>query len=1146
MDNIITTQVVSELVSFVDITKRDSKAEFECKLLSGKIQTKDVADRILKSIQTISIGPQTEENRLSISYADGTRVIISGSQNIHKLCVNNSFKEIPLEVERKQKYFEGSLGKKDVIDAPEASAKFTLKSEQPLRKDWEGNPSDPKGHIRMIHRKSFITPSELFRIDFSMTKTRPMNSKQSIRDMLKQAHSYELEIEFYNKTSTIDNKLIVDDLFKIMTTISQAYYQTPFLLPISDIHRYQQEFKMTNNIFLNPVTMSRRHLSSRNPHNILKDYTVTNKADGQRAGLYIARDRRLIMVTPSLQVTWTGITASDDSNSGDFIDGEYIAEKQLFCIFDVYRFRGRDIRGMPLMKSDEDTLKNPLNSRLGCARLLVDDLRTKFRMSPSLTQLRIETKLFLAGDGAAMEECIQTLLDMKFEYETDGLIFTPRNTSVAPASERKGKTWLRVYKWKPPHLNTIDFLIKISSDDTFDPIAKVKAKKAELYVSRTPGEDIVYPRETMTGEYVPRKLPDDLQKVAETNTRVPSVFQPTVPRDPDAYQIVVPTNDKNLTVDSAGNRVEDNTIVECAFDVETRRWTILRTRYDKTYQYRVLREPQYGNDISTANSIWTSMHVPVTEDMVRKFASNPPDDTYEDDMYYRDDLKRGTRVFNDVYDFHNRIKDDLYKHNVKKDDTLLELAVGRGGDLNKWKRVRPSKVVGVDISESNITSPTQGSAVRYIMDKRKHPHDYLPPCLFLQGDMTVYPLLEQEDKYMPLLTGKETASTEYLSQFENLASFDAISCQFALHYACETEEVFRAFAKNLQKYGKDVFFGTCSDGQSIYSLLAGRKTYLFGSEKQVSGEYTKEYDDRESWPEEFGMPVKVYLESFDRPTIEYLVPFEKVTSILEEHGWELQETKLFSELYSSQTGITLTQEQQTFSFLNRIFVFKRSSSKQSKDGETTQSETESPSIPTESEEKPTSESDNRKSDSESAKPVKRKLRKPTENAGPPPVLFYGADESKGEYRSFSNMSEHRIDVDSAQFPTVEHYYQAMKAKEFKDDEIYDKIVKAKTAKAAKALGKKVKEFVKEVWDAKRDEVMATGVRAKFVQHPELSKKLQETEDRMIGLANAREKYWGIGTSETSEKSKHPEKWAGQNKLGKLLMDLRAEFKQKSV
>jgi hypothetical protein len=1103
MESIVTTQVVDRLSEFIDISKKDPKAEVECKLLSGKIQTKDVADRILKEISTMSIGLQTEEHRLTIIYPEGNRVVIDGPRNIQKLCLTNSFKEVPLEVQKKIKYFDGQ---KDIIDAPEASARFTICSEQTIRKDWEGNPSDPKGHIRMLHRKSFKTSNELFRIDFSMVKARPANSKKTVRDMLKQTHFYELEIEFVNRETKIDSKLIVADLLKIMGQLSRAYYQTNFLIPVSDIQRYQQEFKLTSNIFLNPVTLFRRHLKPDNVNSILKDYTVTNKADGYRVGLYVARDRRVLLVRPTLQLVWTGITANDDSHTGDFLDGEFIADKQLFCIFDVYRFRNKDVRNLPLMKTNSD-------SRLNCAKMFIEDLRSQFHMAPSLTPLRIETKLFLSGDGIAMEEAIKTMLTTEFEYETDGLIFTPRTSPVAPSEDRKGKTWLRVYKWKPPHMNTIDFLIKILPDETFDPLMKVKAKKAELYVSRTPGDDIIYPRETMTGEYVPRKLPDELKKVADSNTRIPSVFQPTVPRDPDAYQLYVATNEKDLTIDSAGNRVEDNTIVECSFDIETRRWNILRTRYDKTFQYRVLHEPQYGNDIATANSVWTSIHVPVTAEMVKTFVSNPPDDTYEDDMYYRDDLKRCSRIFNDVYDFHNRIKDELYKENIKQDDTLLELGVGRGGDLNKWKRVKPSKVVGVDISESNITSPTQGSAVRYIMDKRKHPRDFLPPCLFVVGDMSVYPLFEQEDKYMPILTEKEKAPTAYLADFEGLQSFNAISCQFALHYACETEETFRNFAKNLQKYGKGLFFGTCSDGKSIYSLLAGKKTHLFGAERQVCGEYSKEYEDRESWSEEFGMPVKVFLESFDRPAIEYLVPFEKVTSILEEHGYALVESRLFGEIYANQTAITLTPEQQTFSFLNRTFVFKRSTKKLEKVEPEPEKE-----VPKEDE------------------PKKRKLRKVED--GPPPVLFHGADESKGEFRTFSNMSAHKITVDGKEYQTVEHFYQAKKAEKFADTESLEKIMKAKSAKAVKALGKKVKDFKQEEWDLAKYDIMNEGVKAKFVQHPELRKQLEDTGDRKIGFADARNVYWGIGSSESVEKSKHPEKWRGKNMLGHIMMELR--------
>lgn len=1124
MESLITPPVLDSLIEFLDISKRDSKAEVECKLLSGKIQVKDVADRIMKAVESISIGQPVEENRVTLSYPDSNRVSIVGPQNIQKLCVSNSFRGIPLNVERKKRYFEGTIGKRDVLDVPDANVRFTLRSETPVRKDWEGNPSDTRAHIRIMNRKSFKTQDGLFQIDFSMVKTRPMNSRKNIRDLLKEPSFYELEIEFVNHETKLDSKVVASELFKVCTTLLQAYYRSEFLLSNSDIQRYNQEFYQSGHKFFNPVTMLRTHLVSSEKYSITKDYTVTNKADGERSGLYISKDRRVLKITPTRQVTWTGITANSDKYYGDFVDGEYIPDKNLFCIFDVYRFRNRDTKPLPLLTSDEDIVKNPLSSRLGCAREFVKDIRSEFTFQPSLAPVRIETKLFLAGDGPMMEEAIQTMLNTQFEYKTDGLIFTPRNTGVAPPDARVKNTWVRVYKWKPADQNSIDFLLQLKPDETFDPILKTKARKGDLYVSRSPGDSFVFPRETMTGEYVEKPLPEALQSVAKTNDRVPAIFQPDLPRDPDAYQIWIPVNEKGILVDREGQKIEDNTIIECSFDIETRRWDVMRTRYEKTYQYRVLREPQYGNDIKTANSIWTSIHVPVTEQMIRTFYSNPPEQV-EDDMYYRDDLKRSTRIFGDVYDFHLSIKEDLYKQNIRPDDTLLELACGRGGDLHRWKRVHASKVVGLDISLADLISPTQGAAVRYLKDRMDKPHDYAPKILLIQGDMSEYPLFEQEDKYMPILRGDQKATTEYLEAFEGLQEFDVISCQFALHYACESEETFRGFAKNLQKYGKGFFFGTCSDGQSIYQLLMGRKTYLFGSEKQVAGEYTKEYLDKDTWTEEFGMPVKVILESFVKPQLEYLVPFQKVVDILREHDYELVESKLFSEIYSQQTGKILTQVQQTFSFLNRTFVFKRTASKVPEpeivqEPETIQ-EAEIPEV----------------------KPTKRKLRKGgSDEPEPEPILFFGADESKGPHRNLSNDSAHPIDMDGEKFPSVEHYFQAMKAKEFKDDEIYNKIVKSKTPKAAKALGMKVKNFVTEVWDDKRDEIMSKAIHAKFSQHPELRKELLDTGDKVIGEANPRDTYWGIGTAMDSDKAKKPSKWRGQNKLGKMLMELRSRYK----
>ena len=60
---------------------------------------------------------------------------------------------------------------------------------------------------------------------------------------------------------------------------------------------------------------------------------------------------------------------------------------------------------------------------------------------------------------------------------------------------------------------------------------------------------------------------------------------------------------------------------------------------------------------------------------------------------------------------------------------------------------------------------------------------------------------------------------------------------------------------------------------------------------------------------------------------------------------------------------------------------------------------------------------------------------------------------------------------------------------------------------------------------------------------DLQKQLIDTGSKQIGEADARDSFWGIGTSSSTELSKDPSKWKGQNQLGKILMSLREEFKQ---
>ena len=1181
MDTLLPSTAMASLKEFATIVKEDKHAELECKLLSNQINTKDVADRIIKTIQMHARGSPIDSHHATFSYSDGLRVVVIGAENIHKVCTTGSFRGVPLDVERKRRYFEvvtAVKDKNDTIDVPDAGVRITLRHEEHLRKDFSGAPMDSASFVRILHRKSWTSIDGIVRFDLSLTKSKTKQTKTFV-EVLRQNPTYELELEVIDTKKSAEE--IVASIVRHISPIIAAFQGSQFVLTASDMQRYLSEFETTGTPFLNPVTLERRHLVADRPANILKGYTVTNKADGERCFLVVMRDRRLLRITPSSVVTWTGLTANKEVHVGDIIDGEYLSERNQFYIFDMYWYRNRDVRRLPLFVNEDDMTK----SRLGAARSFVSDIPRDFTSLPGSKPLRISTKIFLSGDGEAMQEAIRKMLDTKFEYPIDGLVFTPRSSPVGPMNERRGKTWLTVYKWKPSSHNSIDFLVKFKAGESFDMALGKRVVKGTLYVSRTPG-DIVYPCETMTGEYVPPDLGIEQRVKASVNNRIPSPFQPMVPRAPDAHIISLPLNDRGVPVDAEGNRVEDDTIIECSYDTENGRWIIMRTRHDKTHQYRVLGRPQFGNDIAVADSIWTNIHVPITEEMIRNVIDSPPDATFEDDLYYRDNLDARDRILKDVYSFHNRIKDDLYRQCIKRGDSLLELAVGRAGDLLKWKRTKPSLVVGVDSSQSCLTSPRQGACVRYLKEKANHPTEYLPPVLFICGDMTK-PLFEGGNKYASIVTGSEPATTPYLETFAGQTEFDAISCQMAIHYACESDETFEMFATNLETHGKGLFFGTCLDGAAVYSLLLGKQSHLFRSGTQVFGEFVKEYDDGTGWSETFGNAVSVHLESFEQPQKEYLVPFDKMVEVLKKHGYTLVGSTMFNDHYGEQNNIVLSQEHQAFSFLHRSFVFERGevvkekkqeveipvaddlddklekakaawdeafeNSKKSNAAPDYVTEEEVEKLKAKFEEirdeiRAKREQKDARSEQEAPAEVKKPRAKKIstariEGGGEKPVLFFGADEGKGEWRGLSNMYEAPFQVDSITFPTVEHYFQWSKAKKFGDGFIADKILKTPSPKAVKSLGKKVKDFDKEVWDKVKDGVMRTGVKAKFMQHPDLKTKLMETGVKPIGEASARDKYWGIGTSADTSKANDPTKWPGKNVLGKMLADLRKELKE---
>lgn len=127
----------------------------------------------------------------------------------------------------------------------------------------------------------------------------------------------------------------------------------------------------------------------------------------------------------------------------------------------------------------------------------------------------------------------------------------------------------------------------------------------------------------------------------------------------------------------------------------------------------------------------------------------------------------------------------------------------------------------------------------------------------------------------------------------------------------------------------------------------------------------------------------------------------------------------------------------------------------------------------------------------------------------------------------------------------EQFMMAGKAKLFKDEEIFAKILTDSNPKHCKALGRKVKNFDGKVWNDNCRDIVSYGCYLKFSQNQILKDFLLSTGDKLLVEASPYDKIWGIGLSETKAKQMKQEDWPGKNYLGKCLMSVREKLKKEN-
>jgi len=161
------------------------------------------------------------------------------------------------------------------------------------------------------------------------------------------------------------------------------------------------------------------------------------------------------------------------------------------------------------------------------------------------------------------------------------------------------------------------------------------------------------------------------------------------------------------------------------------------------------------------------------------------------------------------------------------------------------------------------------------------------------------------------------------------------------------------------------------------------------------------------------------------------------------------------------------------------------------------------------------------------------------------LFFWGHQPNKDGSISktcFSQWWLSSFEVDKVIYKTAEHWMMAQKAELFKDNEVLEKILQAKSPAEAKKLGREVKNYNENLWLAARYDIVKQGNYHKFSQNTELKTFLLNTKDRVLVEASPVDAIWGIGMAGDHKDVLDPEKWQGLNLLGFALMEVRDELK----
>lgn len=859
-------------------------------LRSNVLYTEKISDEIL-TVTSFDGGPQLE---------------INGVANISQYCLNESPNIIPHIWKKRKVHISAELP-----DELPIRVVSHIIEEQHIETNKDDNWKTVSKHYRLAKVFTYdegIDTDDHIQYKISLIRESPNPSQSMTESMVStQNMQYEFEIIF-KSNSNVQNvmntclhmiQLITQQRFPLSKSQQQIILESynDLIKTILEPSRWNTEnvSNTTNYHFLapKPVTLERIHLVEPGPetygiNTILKGYTVTDKADGERMLLYITKDGEGYIINNSFEIFNTGLKTDTKQFYNSLIDGEYVQgikrhdgkTKDIFAAFDIYFLSGKSIMNLPLIyrnigvssskSKSSSTSEEHINvkSRYDALQFICNKDVWDSRKS----SIDFICKNIIAAESKIMKETCKELLSgvRDLPYDVDGLIFTPSDLPVFGYYPRKSVPitenvkWDRVLKWKPKEQNTIDFLVEEGNIGR-DMITKRRYKEFKLYTGYNSNQwEPITPIDGLRLRH-DRQFAE-LAKKTKTTYKA-KLFTPFSYYEKGVEIAHVYLNDQNQPICEDGSIIDNQSIVEFAYNPDLKdlsimkRWFPLRVRVDKTRIFKKTGKlSKTANDLIVAQSIWRSIHVPVEREMITGVQEIPLESVSSsleerllgiDEVYYAREIPRQHMLSVHMLDFHNQgIKKDLYSRiPITKRDALLEIACGMAGDLPRWRDCGYRFIMGVDISRDNITNPMQGAYARMIKQRQALKIDVdgieqtiYPKVIFLIGDCAkkfengdAAGDDEESKRLFQILYAQSNTSRTippYLRDYVGRATrgFSLISCMFAIHYFFETEEKLDGFfhnvAHNLRTGG--YFITTFMDGIRVHELLHNSNNKTLG------------------------------------------------------------------------------------------------------------------------------------------------------------------------------------------------------------------------------------------------------------------------------------------------------------------------------